>query len=122
MTEYVKLYLGSSSDMKGSNEEFFHRSSLVSVEATEAPADIPRHYDIQATVKSKQDGNKYVVNIDSRRVNNWLDRFDSILKEELKSEDGLDGKYVGNQRNPKILELLSELVPMWINTRKASKL
>lgn len=121
MTEYVNLYLGSSSDMKGSDEDFFHRSNLVSAKPTEAPADIPRHYNIQATVKSKQDGNKYVVDIDSRTVNNWLDRFENILKEELKSEDGLDGEYVGNQRNVKILEILSELVPIWINTKKASK-
>lgn len=35
MTNYVKLYLGSSSDMKGSDEEFIHRCRLVSVEITE---------------------------------------------------------------------------------------
>lgn len=63
-----------------------------------------------------------MVDIGSRQVNNWLKTFDEILEKELESEDGLDGEYVGNERNAKILEVLSRLVSMWVNTRKASKL
>lgn len=122
MREYVKLYLGPSSDMKGKDEDFMHRAKFISAEPTRAPADIASHYDVEVTVESKSDGNKYKTEINSRTINNWLTKFEDILEEELESDDGLDGQYVGKERNARIVEILSKLVPMWINTKKAEKI
>lgn len=114
---YTDIYLGSSSDMSGSDEDFWHRAELVEAKPGSYPADIPEHYNVYVKLKSKENGNIYKTEIDSRVINSWLSRFEEILKEELESDSDITGKYTGSDRNPTIVKILSNLVPIWVNTR-----
>jgi hypothetical protein len=120
MTEFVNLYLGEPTE-NVQNKSFFKRAEYIEAETTEAPADIAEHYNVSLKVRTR-DGEKYCLELDSRTVNNWLTRFKPILKEELKSDDGIDGEYHGKERNVVIVRILMKLVGAWVNTSKATKL
>lgn len=124
MTEYVDLYLGSGNDLSGGGEEVFERARLIKTEATRSPGNLAKHYNVRITVETKESGEKYSTIIDSRTINNWLVRFKPKIKEELTHDYGVEANYRNDnpqERNTTIIELLSKLVPFWINTENCKK-
>lgn len=125
MTEYVKLYIGPKEDMQGSDENFIHRARLISAKPKRAPAGIAKYSDVKLTLKSRPDdgeGSKYDIDIDSRTVRNWYNRFDDMVEEEIENNPERYEHYSDNKdKNAMIVEVLSNLLPFWINTRKAEK-
>lgn len=122
MVEHVNLYLGSSTDLSESGEKIFERARLLDTEPTTSPANLKKHYNVKITVESRKTGLKYSTEIDSRRINSWLHRFESIIEDELTSDNGIEAKYSKpEERNTTIIELLSELVPFWINTEDSTE-
>lgn len=117
MADYVALYLGEPTE--NTSKDFFKRARFVDAEPTRAPADIPRHYNVRVTVKTR-DEERYTVELDSRTINNWLTRFKPTLREELNSDEGMDGEYQGKERNALIVKILMNTVSAWVNTNKAT--
>lgn len=118
MPELVPLYLGSPNDLN--HPEEFERARFVDAEPTRAPANLPKHYDVRVTVESRDSGEKYTVELNSRTINNWLTRFEPVLREELEGDDGMDGEYRGKERNAVIVEILMNTVSAWVNPNKAT--
>lgn len=122
MVEYVNLYIGSSTDLSEGGEKIFERAKFLNAESTTAPADLKKHYNVRVTLESKDTGIKYSTEVDSRRVNSWFSRFETIIEDELTSDSGIKAEYSEpEERNPTIIELLSQLVPFWINTEKSKR-
>lgn len=122
MVEHVNLYIGSSTDLSDSGEKIFERAKLLNTEPTTSPANLKEHYNVKVTVKSKETEIKYTTEIDSRTINNWFSRFETIIEDELRSNSGIKAEYSEpKERNPTIIELLSKLVPFWINTKDSKR-
>lgn len=117
MAQRVNVWFGPETDLK--SEGVFERAVLLDTEATRAPAGMAKHYNVVVTVKSKESGERYEVEVNSRRINNWLSTFKTVLREELESDGGLKGVYSSpEERNETIIEVLAQLVPLWINAEK----
>lgn len=123
MTNYVNLYIGSGDDISKGGENRFERATLKEVNALRSPGGLAKHYTVEATVKSKVDGCVYKTEIRAQTINNWLNMYKELIREELNSEDGLSGEYNSpEERNPTILRILSKLVPIYINTEDTEKI
>jgi hypothetical protein len=124
MAGYVNLYLGSGNDLSDGGRDIFERAILTKTEATRSPGGLAKHYNVKITVKTKCSEEKYSTTIDSRRINSWLDRFEPKIRQELTHENGIEAKYSKEspeERNTTIIELLSKLVPFWINTEDCER-
>jgi hypothetical protein len=122
MAEYVNLYLGSGADLSEGGQEVFERAILTKTEATYSPANLKKHYNVKITVRTKYTGEKYSTTIDSGRIDSWFNRFEPKIREELTHENGIKAMYTEPQeKNPTIIELLSELFSFWINTEDCER-
>ena len=117
MPDLVNLYIGQRNELN--YPEKFEKAIFLEAEPTRSPANIPKYYNVEVKVRSDPDkgsGKEYKIEIDSRTINNWYNRFEEMIDSEIERDPERYDQYTETkERNAMIIEILSNKVPMYVN-------